>query len=351
MKKRTFILLLLAAVTLYIIFFPAKMKGEMVYRAEWNTSLGAVTGSSESSEIYSFKTQDENGAPLLGYIGGDGKLIYSELIHYRAAVSEEGFINYSSTGGILVFQDTTGMVIDRLATDGFPLLEEGWFLIISRNRKGVSLMNWEGDTLWSHQFGSIITALDVNDEALLLGFLNGEVVCIGKDGEVIFIREHRDTVIYSCTLSSMEGGFAVVSGISPQKLILYTFSDDDISLLWERELEEEYRTSRSAGFSGDNKYIFLEESTGLVCYDLTGEKWGHLEFEGELEKSVFSGNDDLTSLYYKNSDKAALRISDFGDHFDVEFPFPSDGRIIFLDTNSLIASARGRIFRVNREVF
>ncbi len=350
MKKRTFAALILAAVVLYIFLFPIPLKGEMAFVPRWNTLIDSEYEESAGG-IFPFIMPDLLGRPVLGFVGMDGELVYREPVFYKAAIFRDGFINYSQAGGSLVLQDKEGDVLSTLDSDGFPLLIDNWFLIVSRDRKGISLVEWDGEILWKHHFGSVITAMDLNNEGLLLGFLNGDVVCISKAGKLIFKQQHRDDVIYAAALANVNGGFAVITGLSPQKLSLYSFHEDDVNLLWESELETEYRTTRTLGFSLDNKSIYFEAPDGLVFYDLMGNQSDSVKLPGVFSKGLFPGEEELTFIWSERDEIQELLIEDFGGTFAFKTTFSPDSRLIYLDSRILIASRRGQLFMIQREVY
>ena len=137
MKNRTFIILLFTFTALYLFLFPSPLKKEMAFVPKWSTDAGNVFSGMipEEGRLYPFVVPDENRKPVLGFIGDNGELSYTEKVYYKAAVCGDGFINYSSAGGSLVLQDPSGMVLSTVETDGFPYLRDQWFLVISRDRK------------------------------------------------------------------------------------------------------------------------------------------------------------------------------------------------------------------------
>ena len=349
MKKRLYIIFLLLAIILYTLLFPRPLKKETVFRPVWSTPLESFISEDISSEKFPFKMNDEIGNPFLGYIRDDGALLLREPVYHRAAISKEGFINYNSLGGTLILQEPSGRVITACETDGFPLLIKNWFLIVSRDRKGISSYSWEGDLLWKYHFGSIITDIDADGNGLLLGFMNGDVALLNQEGETVFTQVHRERVVYGCVLSPIKGGFAVVSGLSPQHLTLYTFEGGDVNLLWECALPDEYRTSRTLGFTRDNRYIFLESAAGLTLYNLLGDEWREIPLPGDFNAGVLQGEGELTSVFSSGPDSSLLQIMELDGGFSLTEPFPRDGGIVFIDSSFIIASGRGRIFKIARE--
>ena len=202
-KKRTQIFLFLAAFVLYLAFFPAPLDREFSFIPQWVVSLDAPAAGEWDSSSLAFKAESGTGT-ILGYVSQDGRLLYKAPVYHDAMVHSAGFINYSRSGGALTLQDPLGRIVGRLDTDGFPLVRGDALFVVTRDRKGLSRWTWEGEELWSHHFGALITTMDVQPAGILLGFLNGDVILSSSQGEQQNFTKQRIHAVYGGTLS--DGG-------------------------------------------------------------------------------------------------------------------------------------------------
>lgn len=352
MKKRTFAVLWFLSVILYLFLFPFQMKKEMIMVPQWNVSVSeATSGDLDSQDIYPFTATDGSGANILGYVSSDGNIIHREPVYYRAAVHPRGYINYSSAGGALVIQNPAGEILGRYETGGFPVLKDDWFLVVSRDRKGISRWDWNGSLLWEYHFGAIITSMDLKPFGVLLGFLNGDTVFVSPQGKIVFTEPIRGEAVYGCALAGDGSLFAVISGINPQNLKLFSYSEDAVQLLWETSLEEAYRTNRNLFFSEDNRILYLEDPLGIVQLDSAGRQQKHLDFRGTLGGYFTPGSDDLGFFWSRSAGSRELIVEDPHGNRRDRISLPDDGTIIFMDERFFLVSGDGQIFRVDREMY
>lgn len=354
MKKRYFFLLLLAATLVYVLAFPRPLTREWVWTPRWNTSLagGYIAAESEEpeEELFPFLMETAPGEKILGYVSASGDLIYAEAVYYNAAVHPRGFVNYGAAGGNLVFQNPRGQISHAAATQGYPLLIEDWFLVVSRDRKGISRWSWGGEKLWERHFASLITDLDVRPQGLLLGFLNGDAVLMDAHGKVVFSEPHRGEVIYGTALAALGELFGLVLGLEPQRLAVYSYSDGFASLLWEQELAEPYRSPRELFFSQDDRLLGLETPEGAEIWDARGWKLKSQDLPAPLGKMLLSGYDEPVLFWAWGRDVREISVTDPHGARSERIPLAPGAELIHWDSRRLIISQNGQIFRLDREL-
>jgi len=352
MKKRTGAVLLLLAVLLYLVMFPRPLRKEMIFVPRWNLDLAGpmISDASDSGDVFPFIVPDGSGREYLGSVSGDGRLLYREPVYYRAAVSSRGYINYSSSGGDLITQDPRGNILEKHETEGFPLLTEDRFLVISRDRKGISRWDWSGGQLWNFHFGSLITGLDIRSGGILLGFLNGDVSLLSDTGTELFHEVRRGTAVYGCALSESEPFYATISELDPQILRLFTYTDGGSQLVWEKPLEDSYRTGRRIFFSDDGRLLHVEIPGGLALWDLQGRQIRKLSFAGTVGEVRVPGEGALGLYWQEGPGSREMVLLDPYGNYRVSRSFGPDGRLLRKDDRGILVSRKGQIFRLDREL-
>ncbi|HAK46585.1 MAG TPA: hypothetical protein DCO79_11795, partial [Spirochaeta sp.] len=197
MRKNIFLILFFCILLAYIIFFPHQLKKELVFHPSWGVAVTAdAAGSDDNPVPFDFDSK-------LGYFSAAGRILYSEDITYKAAVSEDLFINYSSVSENLVLQHPNGDIVGLIETEGLPFFINDRLFVISPDRMSVTEYNSDGLPLLNLSPGSTIISMDAGEKNIILGTLNGEVVVYAGKPEPVFTyfsTDSRYSVTYACAL-------------------------------------------------------------------------------------------------------------------------------------------------------
>ena len=349
MKNSTFTLFLFFAVVFYLFCFPLRLKGELTFIPQWNTSLAAVPSMEDRENPIPFFVSDAQGKPLAGYFSEEGRLLYSTPVSYGAAVHPQGFINYTRSGGEFVIQDPLGRMGVSIDSGGYPLFKGGYLFVLSPTRRGLSRWTMEGQLLWSHDFGSPITCMDVQESGVLLGFLNGNVFFLNPQGQRRIFARWKEDVIYGCALSPTQELFAIVSGLNPQVLSAYTFRGGNPQRLWSRELSEALPRFRYLRFSADSRNLYWNTPRGMETVDWMGENSRLLVLNFPFKDGYFGGKNALTVLFGGGPSGGELLLTEIDRATRLRIPIQGETAPIRLNANPLLFAREGQAFSVARE--
>ena len=350
MKNSAFLLLLFFPAVFYLFCFPVRLKEELTFTPQWNTSLEVAPSMEEGDGAIPFSAFDARGKPLVGYLSEEGRLLYHTPVFYGAAVFPGGFINYSRSGGELIIQDPLGRMGKRIASNGYPFFKGDRLFVVSRDRRGLSRWTTEGQLLWSRHFGAPMTCMDVQELGVLLGFLNGDVFFLNSQGEKRVFSKQRIHAIYGCALSSSQKLFATVSGLNPQVLSVYTFREGDPQLLWTRDLTESLPKFRYLHFSADSKSLYWNTPGGMESVDWMGENHRFLALNFPFKKGSFGGKNALTALFGGGREGGELLLTESDRALGLRIPFQGRTIALRLDTKNLLFAREAQIFSIERGI-
>lgn len=217
--KRTLGFALLFTVA-YLLVFSSPLKKEPVLKPIWVQSLAKPTkiASTSSTNTIAFRMGN-----VFGYVTPDGAIKYLNTAQFNVAMDDHRFINFSSVSENLVEKDTAGRITGTISSRGYPIFMGGRFFIISTDRTALSELDRQGATVWTRDFGSVVTSMDVNSSSVVIGLLNGSVSVLDKSGQAAFRYSpsgSKLSIIYGCAISANGEYIAVVSGLDPQRFIL-----------------------------------------------------------------------------------------------------------------------------------
>ncbi len=223
------------------------------------------------------------GPGRFGYLRHDGTVKQSEPISYGVTITDSHYLTYDRAPQELVVRAPGGAEVAALPRSGYPIAAQERVYVLDRFQDGVTAYELqfgssggasaEPRELWSRRFSSPVTDLDAAaDGSLLLGLLDGTAEYISPDGETVqFGRGHsgesRSEVeaVYAVALSPDAGMAAVLTGLRPQRLLVYEISAErDLELLHTRELEHARRGPSLLRFAPAGDRLVYEHGTVLT---------------------------------------------------------------------------------------
>lgn len=179
---------------------------------------------------------------------------------------------------------------------------EGRYFIARGDLQGVSEVDRSGKRLWTSEFPSTVTAVDVTAERSAWGLLDGSIHLINSDGTTKSVVKpasmgvsSRFACVYGLALSPGGTKLAVLFGLDPQHFAVFERKGDDYGLLYDMKLVRSLRSAQSFAFSADGKGIMGLTGDGMVFYDVKMGRAAALEdslLRGDLEISLVPAGAD-----------------------------------------------------------
>lgn len=338
-------LLLPLTMILYLLLFPLRLTGELSFTPEWYTSLDSVNAIGGSSGTPFYLPGDIGG--VVGYVSSSGDLVHTEKVFHRVVISSEGFISYGRTGGPLILQSPEGYLQAQIGTEGYPIFRKGGLYIFTRDRRGVSRWSLQGERAWFHNNGSIITSIDVQEEGVVVGALDGTVWLIDPQGTSTLLANGAGS-IYACAISPEMNLLSTISGVDPQLLSVYSLGEGESMLLWSRSLPSSLPRSRYLSFWDGYSRLVVETPEGLEVVDWRGKKEWKYPMDAALSQMELGGVGELSFAFGRSlvgGELLAIEPMDslsFGIRlFDGVFPAS-------LTSERLVLVHKGGIFSIRR---
>ncbi len=346
-KKRGKIVLAAAGCTiLFILFFPKFVEGPMRFSLEWERPVSGpvVPAAVENSEsIIPFSTET-----YFGYITSGGEIISREPIFYNVAKNRDYYINHSEITENLVVKNPEGQIITGIHTSGYPFIRRNRLFVIDKDRCGISEWDETGTLKWSRRFSSMITSFDCGVSKSLIGFINGEIVFLHDNGKTFYKdipTGSRVRIVYGVAIDPGEEQFAVILGIDPQRLVVFTKSEEVFRPLFSRNVESEYRREVFISYNGSNSLSF-EQPGELVFMDVRRRRSFSFPVDGTPVSVELDKGRKTVFITLRTAQSGRLDLYTTRGLFLASFFVPlSSG--IELDHESIYFTSRDIIRRVN----
>lgn len=278
---------------LFFLLFPLKLEKNLSYHSNESKNLLEDDLTLPINKIpYIFRNR-------AGYFSSDLKNSWSIEINDGITLLKDGYVNNSREDDRIIFKDFNGIEQYTIKDSGYPFSFSNRFFIISRDRKSLSEIE-NGEKKWTKFFNYIITSISGNKEDIAIGFLNGSFGLFDTSGESFYEYEpggSRVSVIYGCSLSKDSKYLAVISGLGPQRFILYEKKDTEYRPIYTLNLDEEVRTSLKIFITADNKSIFVEAPSGFYIVNIENRTSTFLDGNYSLKNVEYLEDLDLYMVY------------------------------------------------------
>ncbi len=321
-RRRSFVFYLLIAF-IYIVFFSFPLGKEVILKPVWyrvfsSKDVFSQVGTMSVKDIATFPVKLSN---YFGYIDDSGKSYFWGRRDFYTTMSDKYFINYSKVSENFFIRARDGNLESGFRTFGYPFFmgADDRLFVVKTDLTGFSEIDFTGEVKWEREYSSIITSVDVKGEYEAVGILNGKIELLDKKGKLLFsFRDQKSKipVVDGVAISSDGRYLACISGLEPQKLLVFTRErgkdeKEFYSLYVERKLDSDFRREVLLRFSGDNRFLFFEGQGSLNVFDVESRKLARIPYTGGIEKIVYSvekkcflavggsdGKGDLLKLIY-----------------------------------------------------
>jgi len=334
----------------YVINFGRPLNKEITYSPVWVNNLDTSENekSDPDSVIYPFHLDG-----TLGYISDIGKIVYSEDLLYGAVIDDKGFINYSRQNKVLVVKGIKGQFQNTIDQPGYPFFSGNRRFVISYDNNSVSEINLNGDILWEKTYGSSLSSVSARGSRVFTSTTDGFIQILDKSGESLFfeqIKSSRINVVYGGSVSGDGGYMVTITGIDPQLISIWKYSENNYHIENSWSLSSELRRHCLTGFSIDNSYAYIEAEQEFFIIDIKRMRLYSMPFSGRIQYINFQGESGLVQILGRNKDGYYLIImeKDLNKLFYTSLKANDSSLNIY--TNKLLLGIDHKIIAYNMEV-
>lgn len=287
-KFRYFIIFCVLFLILYVIIAQRHQKTELQLKPEWTIHLDKVREGNNSSIAadeprYPFRLQDS-----IGYFTKDGKIASLHQTVSKSAISESYWTVFQEDAKDTPIFDKSGAIVGTINAKGFPFFQDSRIFLFAPGGNSISQYSKDGKELWHYEGFNPITAFDSSETNCVIGYADGEIVCIRKDGiksYSFYPGGSTYSAIFGVAVSSSGKYTASVSGVDKQRFILSQLHDGQHKVIYHEYLPGRISEQTFVKFTKDERIVFFNYDKGLGILDRKALKTTHLEMPEE-EKIV-----------------------------------------------------------------
>ena len=317
-KKIKFVIIILVFI-IYFLIAARPVPRETVLTFNWLTSLPSGTirydfpipendlYENEEGEISKFIVSGRllpfTLGSRFGYIDSSGEYALNQKITDEIYLSQNMWTEHSAEPSNIVINnilDNTSIIIDN--PRGYPVLLDNRVFILGNDKNSLSEIGNNGSVLWTYEFGSQLTSIDVAAGLVLTGSLDGFIEVFNSAGERIFNHEtggSRYSVILGSSISRNGSHIGVICGIEPQRFLLFERhgeSGSEYNLIHHEFLEAGFRGPVRILFIDNDRRVVFERENGIGCYNIKSKRGIYIPLEGRIAAIDESGDDGFFFL-------------------------------------------------------
>jgi hypothetical protein len=237
--------------------------------------------------------------------------------------------------------------------NGYPFLEASRIFLIRPDQQGVSEIDGNGGTIWSREFGSILTCASATAGRSVWGTLGGEIVVQNSQGEFATIEPSsfgislEKACVYSVAISSDGETIAALYGLDPQYALFFEMKGGAYNLAQKVKLENQTTRAEQAAASADGAYVVMRTASGLLVYsvrDRTSSLVQSERFGGETEVGMKTWGRESIAILSASHDGKHLSIVRRGV-LEAYFKVDDDATSIFTQNDKSLLVSGGSILR------
>lgn len=209
-----------------------------------------------------------------GYYSEDGTIGLIKAMRAGVALDDEHLLESDPANGIVRLTSVKTGATAIIPLDGFPFIGEKRLFIVRPDQKAITEIDGSGRFLWSHEFGTLITACSISRTLTVWGLLDGSVQFVDQKGLLVGDIQpgSRDvSSLYSCVYGAAISGdaklVAMIYGLEPQYFLVYGKNNGVYTLAHKRKLAEPVRSAQAIAFSEDGTSVLARSAGGFIYYD------------------------------------------------------------------------------------
>lgn len=328
---RRFVIFGAVFILVYVIIAALPLNSEFSIDTEYTINLDDTQNVAEAEaetgeEIYPFRLKN-----YCGYFTPDGKLVSLQAVPYKAAICDSFYSLYSADAENISIINSSGKEQTVLRTAGFPFLQNNRIFVFAPGGNSVAEYTSTGAKRWIYEGYNPITAFNSSQKGAVIGFADGELVCLAPNGDQRFSFNPGGSnyeVIFGADIAKKANLFACLSGIDQQRFLLCSFENSQHKVIFHEFLKKNYKNQAFVHFSDDSNTVYFQYAGGLGVVDCQNLQSEHIAVKGDIMQIAEIKNSDITLVLTKLNSNFYVYLLENTKNLIGDFSFPAESAFI-----------------------
>ncbi len=346
-KKILFISILISVAALAYFFSSfLPLERELRLTPEWTVDIGSTIQNADEGETLLPFRLGRN----VGYFTKSGKITLNERVPYKATISRNLFALYDSDAESTTVFDNAGKEHCVISGAGFPFIQQDRIFLLPPGGFSLAFIDGSDGTQKSlYEHTSPITSLDSSEKGVSAGFADGEFLIFEPDGNLrasLSPGGSEFPCIYGGAISNDGNMFACVSGLEPQRLVLYRDEGTYKKIVFHEFLKTNLLRQTYMHFSENDKFVYYDSNDALVIVDTERLHSLHIPLSGMILDIQESPVNDTVFVLSRDAKSYTVTILEQFKRRTGDFSFDAQSAFILADGDSLFVGRDSKISRI-----
>jgi len=342
-KKWFFSLLGFLIVVIYVLFSSQPLKKELQLLPEWTVNLEDSYLAHRDADSHFVQNEREVLLPFLQgqYLGAvypSGEIAFIEAYAQRASLSKKYWIPYEMNAKKTLVHSMDGGESFQIKEEGFPFAIDSFLFTFFPGGNSFGSYDAEGQLLWTASQWSPISAFSVSQDAIAVGYIDGNLRLFSADGDLLFSSYPAGSkyeIIYGAVLSSDTQLLASICGLEKQRFVLYTVDGENTKIIHHEYIDGEKTRARFMQFNADMSKVFYDVDQGLAAFDIKTKTTNLVPLTGNICSMQNLSFENIIAVLSKKNNSWYLSLLDAYDEIIASFSFTAESASLFTYENAL----------------
>lgn len=333
--------------SLYIVFAVRPLSKELHFSSQWTVSTlrpSDKTEQTDSSSLIPFRFGQN-----AGYFTSDGEIFSSFTFPYKAAISNDFYSFYGTSGSAIQIFSRTGEKAGIITQPGFPFFTDNGNFLMLPGGQSFAVLSHSGNELWRYENYAPITAFSTSEKGIITGYADGTVKIFDKNGSLL--QEYTPggsdySVILGAGLSNSLKYSACISGQDRQRFVLAKNNENHTSIIFHEYLKEQTNRQLLVKFNNDETKCFYTFQNNLGIADIEKLKTKHFPINGRILSIEDSPETGCLFVLSKQDEKYYVSIIENYKVFHGKFSFKGDYAFIKAKGDELFTGKDNTITKI-----
>jgi len=323
------------------------LQTELHLRPEWTCDISKTPEAAMQEALLPFRLGNKG-----GYFTHSGKIVSVADIPYKATFSKDFYALYPENAENILVSKPSGNGSFTINRAGFPFIQEDRVFLFAPGGSTLAFVNNSTGSVESEwEYSAPITAFNSSPKGSVAGYGDGQLAVFDQNGRKrteLFPGGSDYPVILGADISQDGNLFACVSGLDPQRFVLYRDEGSYTKIIYHEFLKVNLTRQTKVYFSKNDKHVYFDSIDALGIVDTESAKAFHIPLTGTIldiqespvDKSVF------VLSRYSNKYYTVTILEDWTKKIG-QFSFEADAAFILADGNTLYVGKDNKISRLS----
>ncbi len=322
------------------------MQTELRLRPEWTCDISKTPEEAGSEALLPFRL-----GKRAGYFTHSGKIVANLDIPYKATFSKNFFALYGQNADKTKVFSPNQKEAFEIKAAGFPYIQDDRVFVFAPGGSSVLFVNnASGSVESSWDYSAPITAFNSSPKGSVAGYADGQMAVFDQYGKLraeVAPGGSDCSVILGADISQDGKLFACVSGLDPQRFVLYRDEGNYKKVIYHEFLSVNLTRQTKVHFSGNDRYVYFDSIDALGVVDTKSAHAMRIPLKGTIldiqespvDQSVFVLSRYANSYY-------TITILEGWTKKIGQFSFEASAAFILADGNNVYVGKDSKISRL-----